>query len=195
MARTKQIREMPDALEALASFRSAETTIRAEYAARAEREIAKRRDQVLDILFVKYADSGPSEVANSTGLSRSTVIRWRKDFLDREGSAQSFDEVAADASIAAGDYTEEEVYGVGGKANQADIITFATVRDTDADTDVHQVTNNAADESVFIVWADVYGQGDTPQDSVMIPKPDWLTDEIIEQAEAKLGFPVPGKKR
>ncbi|QDH92243.1 hypothetical protein SEA_PHILLYPHILLY_94 [Microbacterium phage PhillyPhilly] len=206
MGRKKLVKDMQDVVDALGAFRSAETTIRADYAARAEREIAKRREDVLDLLFVKHAGSGPSEIANSTGLSRSTVIRWRKEFLESQVDSpfsplSAEDEAENDALIAAGDYTEEEIYGVGGKANQIEptlengAFSFLKERDTDSNVDYHVILNHARSEKVYIVWHDVFAGGESAEETREIARPDWLTDEIIQQAEETLGFPVPGAKR
>lgn len=200
MGRQKQIKDMQDVVEALGAFRSAEATIRADYAAKAEREITKRRQDVLDLLFVKHADSGPSEIANSTGLSRSTVIRWRKEFFEgQEGqlfSPLSADEIAEnDALIESGDYSEEEIYGVGGKANQEPTFLFTKERDTDSNVDYHVVTNQLTGESIYIVWHDTFATGDSAEETRSAERPEWLTDDIIAMAEVVLGFPIPGAKR
>lgn len=199
MGRSKKVStEMDDLVEAIGEYRLAESTIKAKYLALAEKEIADRRERVMDMMFIKHRDAGPSEIANTTGLSRSTVIRWRKIWEESQVSEgeklyEAEDTAVLDGLIASGDYTEEEVYGVGGKANQVGF-DFHPARDTEADTDVHHVINVATGESVFIVWADVYGVGETPADAKMVPRPDWLTDEVIAQAEEAVGFPVPGKK-
>lgn len=185
MARKKQIKDMQDVVDALGAFRSAEATIRADYAARAEKEIAKRREDVLDLLFVKHADSGPSEIANSTGLSRSTVIRWRKGFFeDREAESQDIDFGEADYAPVEDSEPEAEP-----------TFLFTKERDTDSNVDYHVVTNQLTGESIYIVWHETFATGDSAEETRSADRPEWLTDEIIAQAEAVLGFPIPGAKR
>lgn len=182
MARKKLVKDMSDVVDALAAFRSAEATIRADYMARAEGEISKRRQDVLDLLFVKHAGSGPSEIANSTGLSRSTVIRWRKEFLESAGEIAEPTEEAPVEREYPGSLDDEG-------------FSFSKERDTDQNVHYHVIVNHALGQKVYVVWDDVYAEGENAEDLTTIDRPDWLTDEIIEQAEESLGFPVPGKKR
>ncbi|QDH48104.1 helix-turn-helix DNA binding protein [Microbacterium phage Hubbs] len=189
MGRKKLIKDMQDVVDALGAFRSAETTIRADYAARAEREIAKRREDVLDLLFVKHAGSGPSEIANSTGLSRSTVIRWRKEFLESAGQIAEPTEEAPVEREDPGSVDEVEPTVENGA------FSFLKERDTDSNVDYHVILNHARSEKVYIVWHDVFAGGESAEETREIARPDWLTDEIIQQAEETLGFPVPGAKR
>lgn len=186
MGRQKQIKDMQDVVEALGAFRSAEATIRADYAAKAEREITKRRQDVLDLLFVKHADSGPSEIANSTGLSRSTVIRWRKEFFEKVENAQLIAEMEEGA-----DRTEETE----DQEEQEPTFLFTKERDTDSNVDYHVVTNQSSGEKIYIVWHDTFATGDSAEEAKTAERPEWLTDDIIAQAEAALGFPIPGAKR
>lgn len=186
MARKKQIKDMQDVVDALGAFRSAEATIRADYAAKAEKQIAERRQDVLDLLFRKYATSGPSEIANSTGLSRSTVIRWRKEYLDKL-EIQSHDIDFGEGDYAEPDETQDE-------PDVPDLFLFTKERDTDSNVDYHTITNRTNGESIYIVWDGVFAKGETPEDTVSADRPEWLTDDVISMAEVVLGFDVPGKK-
>ncbi|QAU07428.1 helix-turn-helix DNA binding protein [Microbacterium phage Alleb] len=204
MARTKKISEnMGDLIEALAKFRSNEATIRAEYARKAEEEISRSRDEVLDLMFIRHHESGPSEIANTTGLSRSTVIRWRDEWRARQAAlpeSERFvplppEEVAKnDALIASGDYTEEEIYGVGGKANQPSGPTFefSLEHSEESNEKVHAIVNTATGEKVYVIWGDVYTSGRGVDDSPEVARPDWLTDELLASAEHATNMDIPG---
>lgn len=204
MARTKKINEnMGDLIEALAEFRSREASIRAEYARLAEQKIVESRDNVLDLMFIKHAASGPSEIANTTGLSRSTVIRWRAEFQERAAQLEpdlefkplSPEEIAHnDALIEAGDFNEEEIYGVGGRENQGAPVTFsfAKVRSEETNDDMHAITNDGNGETVYVIWGDTFGAGPDADDLKEIDRPEWLTDDVLSQAEQVTGMLIPG---
>lgn len=202
MARTKKINEnMGELIEALAEFRSRESSIRAEYARLAEQKIAESHDKVLDLMFIKHADAGPSEIANTTGLSRSTVIRWRAGFLERQAQEErdgvpftplpGAEKAINDALIAAGDFTEEEVYGVGGKANQPATFTYSMERSEESNADVHLIQKDDG-QAVYILWGDVFAGGESADDGEVIERPDWLTDEVLSEAENATGVLIPG---
>lgn len=205
MARTKKYNEnMGELVDALSDFRSAETTIRAKYAALAEKEILLKRKRVLDLMFIKHHDSGPSEIANTTGLSRTTVIRWRKEFVENASEQEDVQfaplseaEIAEnDALIADGDFTEEEVYGVGGKANQAHLhdYAFSIERSTESNADFHRIHNKTEDDVIYVIFGNMYGRGATANeaDYNQVERPDWLTDEVLQAAEAETDLPIPG---
>lgn len=196
--------EMGDLIEALGEFREAESTIKAKYLALAEQEISEKRDRVLDMMFVKHRASGPSEIANTTGISRSTVIRWRKEWESKlpefpnEGllfAPLSDAEIAEnDALIESGDFTEEEVYGVGGKANQRvnHELLFTKARDPESNADMHAITNEGTGETVYVIWGDTFAVGHDVESAKVVDRPDWITDTVLQKAEEVLGFRVPG---
>ena len=97
MARTRRYNsDMQPLREKIADYMGKQTEIRAHYAMLAEQKIAKLRDEVLDEMFIVHAGAGPSEIANSTGVSRTTVIRWRKEFMERMAeNLEAGEEVAA----------------------------------------------------------------------------------------------------
>lgn len=193
--------EMGDLIEALGEFREAESTIKAKYLALAEQEIAEKRDRVLDMMFVKHRESGPSEIANTTGISRSTVIRWRKEWESKTfGPDLTFEPLSAeeiaenDALIEAGDFSEEEIYGVGGKANQQvePELLFTKAHDAESNADIHAITNEATGETVYVIWGDTFAIGVDVESAKVVDRPEWITDTVLQKAEEVLGFRVPG---
>lgn len=181
--------EMGDLIEALGEFREAESTIKAKYLALAEQEISEKRDRVLDMMFVKHRDSGPSEIANTTGISRSTVIRWRKEWESKLpefgeeidlGTDEDFDGDAIDAMIEAT------------LAEEAAELLFSKERDTESNVDMHAITNQATGETVYVIWGDTFGVGPDIESAKVVDRPDWITDTVLQKAEEVLGFRVPG---
>lgn len=183
MGRKKLVSEsMGELIEAIGDFRQAEATIKAHYLALAEQEIAEKRERVMEMMFVKHRDSGASEIANTTGLSRSTVIRWRKDWEAKLPEFEPVPQQVEPAEVEEPEATEPE-------------FLFTKERDTDSNVDYHVVTNELTGESVYLIWHETFGAGETPEDAKSIERPEWLTDEVIQKAEDTLGFPVPGQKR
>lgn len=180
MPRQKKITHMPDLMQAIADYRVAEQEVRAKYEAIIAEEIEERRQNVFDLMFVKYREAGPSEIANSTGLSRTTVIRWRKSFLEQ---------VAGDATLFAEVASAPEP-----KKAEPERFEFSIEHSTESNEDFHRVDNLANGESVYIIYGDVFGTGATASEADLnaVPRPVWLTDEVMKQAEADTGLLVPG---
>lgn len=185
MARTKKINEnMGELLEALAEFRSREASIRAEYARLAEQKIIESRDKVLDLMFIKHVNSGASEIANTTGLSRSTVIRWRKEFLERQ---------AQDLGVAQADMPEflETIEKLAGSEST---FIYSMEHSEESNEDVHAIIKAATAEKVYVIWGDTFGAGTHVDKTKEIERPDWLTDDVLIQAEEATGVTIPGGK-
>lgn len=192
MARQKQVStEMGDLIDALGEFRQAEATIKAKYVTLAEKEIAEKRDRVLDIMFIKHRESGPSEIANTTGLSRSTVIRWRKEFEERAVEAITGVGIAAEEAgqVLDAALSMVDVYP---EVQMPEAVAFSKERDTDSNVDYHVITNYPRGEKVYVVWHDSYAAGYTAEEAMTIERPEWLTDDMLAEAEQKLGFKIPG---
>lgn len=193
MARTKKINEsMGDLADAISEYLGEQSKIRAKYAALAEDEIEKRRARVLEMMFVTHGGSGPSEIANSTGISRSTVIRWRDEWKaakdERERTAALTEEanrVHAEIDFGEGLYSEpvkpvahdfgkEMEYGAENyDGNLTAYIAIGT-------------------EQVWLLTGEDFGEGGSPWEAEdnKISRPDWLTEdlmrEVIETTGAKL---------
>lgn len=184
--------EMGDLIEALGEFREAESTIKAKYLALAEQEISEKRDRVLDMMFVKHRESGPSEIANTTGISRSTVIRWRKEW---ESKLPEFGEDLA----LEGDALDAEIIRLGGDENPEDgsdpvnhELLFTKARDPESNADMHAITNEGAGETAYVIWGDTFAIGPDVESAKVVDRPDWITDTVLQKAEEVLGFRVPG---
>lgn len=182
MARTKKINEnMGELIEALAEFRSRESSIRAEYARLAEQKIAESHDKVLDLMFIKHADAGPSEIANTTGLSRSTVIRWRAGFLERQAQGLGVEE----------EDVPEFVETVEKLDASEPTFTYSMERSEESNADVHLIQKDDG-QAVYILWGDVFAGGESADEGEVIERPDWLTDEVLSEAENATGVLIPG---
>ncbi|AWY06427.1 helix-turn-helix DNA binding protein [Microbacterium phage Tandem] len=194
MARTKKISEnMGDLIEALAKFRSNEATIRAEYARKAEEEISRSRDEVLDLMFIRHHEAGPSEIANTTGLSRSTVIRWRDEWRARQAALPESERFAAEVGIdpeerAAFAETVEKVVA----AESVPTFEFSLEHSEESNEKVHAIVNGGTGQKVYVIWGDVYTSGRGVDDSPEVARPDWLTDEVLTSAEQATNMDIPG---
>jgi hypothetical protein len=190
MARTKKINEnMGPLIDALAEFRTAEATIRAKYALLAEQEIGRKRAKVMDLMFITHHDSGPSEIANTTGLSRTTVIRWRKEFLERE-AAKAEEWVDPDAEI-----IEELDKEYASEADEHDHeFVFSMERSTESNADFHRIANLTEGDVIYVIFGNMYGRGDTANDADynQVDRPAWLSDDVLRAAEAETGIQIPG---
>lgn len=193
MARTKKVSEnMGDVIDALAAFRSDAANIRAEYARLAEEKIIKSRDNLLDLIFIKHADKGPSEIANTTGLSRSTVIRWRSEWREKQGSVPGVLQFAANIGIDEGQVhgfiDDVEKFSMGEAEPEYE---FSLERSEESNVDVHLIKKSDG-QAVYVIWADVFATGDSPDDGEMIERPEWVTDDVLAQAESATGLDIPG---
>lgn len=191
MARTKKVNEnMGDLIEALASFRSAEVEIRAQYARMADEKIAQSRDKVLDLMFIKHASSGPSEIANTTGVSRSTVIRWRNEWRQRHSDAAEVRQIGGELGVSEADAPAfaETVE----KLVEAPAFEFSIERSEESNENVHVIVNKASSEKIYVIWGNTFTQGESADDSKEVARPDWLTDDALSQAEEATGTLIPG---
>lgn len=188
MARKKLYNEnMGDLIEAVTEYMNAGQSIRAKYAEMAEKEIAHQRERVLDLMFVKHHESGPSEIANTTGISRSTVIRWRKEFLDRaEEAGVPLEMLIKDREDSEAD-AEERVEPVAG-------FEFGLEHSAESNTQVHYVKRAEDEFKVYFPVGDFFCEGNTPDEAEQespISRPDWLTDDLMKQAESETGLRIP----
>lgn len=190
MARTKKISsDMGDLLAALAEFRSDEANIRAEYARLAEEKIANSRNNVLDLMFVTHAAAGPSEIANTTKLSRSTVIRWREEFRNR---VDSLPEELSLSAVSVEDHPDEEGVAALNEGSSPDIIAYSLEHSEESNEDVHVITNQTTGEKIYVIWGDTFSAGAGVDDSDAIDRPDWITDAVLSAAESATGVDIPG---
>lgn len=176
MARQKSINEdmKLDLAPAIDAYRVAEREIRAKYEEIIAREIEERRQYVMDLMFIKYAGSGPSEIANSTGISRATVIRWRNDFMADDEARDLAEQVAPDLPT-------------GNPA--APVFEFGVERSQESNEDLVWIRNTATGEVVYVIWWDMFGMGSnaTEADTNEVAAPGWLTNDVMQQAEAATG--------
>lgn len=200
MARTKKISEnMGDVIHALAEFRLNEATIRAEYARKAEQKIIESRDELLDLMFIRHRDAGPSEIANTTGLSRSTVVRWREEWRARQAA------MPEDQRFKAEDAVKELFSPEGGAApdapmtardereeNEAPTFKFSLAHSVESNEKVHVIVNEGTGQKVYVIWGDVFTSGAGVDNSPEIERPEWLTDDVLLEAESATGMDIPG---
>lgn len=181
MARQKSINEdmKLDLAPAIDAYRVAEREIRAKYEEIIAREIEERRKYVMDLMFIKYKDSGPSEIANSTGISRATVIRWRKEFLADDEAREIAGQVVPDLPIL---------------EPAAPTFEFGVERSQESNEDLAWVKNTATGEVVYVIWWDMFGMGEnaTEADTNEVAAPGWLTQDVMQQAEAATGMKFHG---
>ncbi|AXC37954.1 helix-turn-helix DNA binding protein [Microbacterium phage Jacko] len=182
MARQKSINEdmKLDLAPAIDAYRVAEREIRAKYEEIIAREIEERRQYVMDLMFIKYAGSGPSEIANSTGISRATVIRWRKEFMADGEAREIAEQAASDLPIQAEPAT--------------DLFEFGVERSQESNEDLVWVKNVATGEVVYVIWWDMFGMGEnaTEADTNEVAAPGWLTQSVMQKAEAATGMKFHG---
>lgn len=188
MARKKLYNEnMGDLVEAVQEYRSGGVAIRAKYAALAEKEIAASRERVMDLMFVKHHESGPSEIANTTGISRTTVIRWRKEFLER----------AEDVGVPL-EMLIEDREALEAEENADPVMSgdyeFGMENSRESNSDVHYVKRAEDEFKVYFPVGDFFCEGDSPDEAEQnspITRPDWLTDDVMMQAESITGVRIP----
>lgn len=163
--------------ERISGYRAKAAKVRADYAARAEAEIAKQRAEIQREVAVDYANIGPSEMANSTGLSRSTVIRWRKDWAEENGDVDITKLIEdAEAGPEVGQFGFETWEGI----NTAYIETDGT--------------------RLFLLTGEDFGYGQTVVEAERnkVQRPDWLTDDLMREAVDATGVTLmlaPWKKK
>jgi len=164
MARAKKVNaELYDVAQAVSKYQGASTLIRAKYLAAAEAEIAELRHSVQRMIAVEYADVGPSEMANSVGLSRSTVIRWRADWQERFGGLESIAQAPVKAAVV-----------------NDDVMTYGFV--------TYEGMNTAYIERdgkrLFLLTGEDFGHGDTvvEAEANKVDRPDWLTEQVMRDA-------------
>ena len=181
MARTRKINEnMGDLAEAIQEYQGAQATIRAKYALLAEQEITARRKRVLDLMFITHAGAGPSEIANSTGVSRSTVIRWRDEFAaSREALIEEGNRVHAEVGAEVSEYSKPVAHDFGG---------FFNFGREDYDGTPTAYVQVGMDQ-VWLLTGEDFGEGGTPHEAEdnRIDRPDWLTDELMREAVEATG--------
>lgn len=191
MARTKKINEgMGDVIEALAEFRANEANIRAEYMRAAEKKITDSRDRVMNLMFIKHAGVGPSEIANTTGLSRSTVIRWRADWEKRSADRAEFLDDADAIAVDAEDVPEfvETV----AKLVAEPSFSYLLERSEESNENVHLIVNDLTGERIYVLWGDTFSKGSSADNSDVVDRPNWLTDAILAKAEHVTKLDIPG---
>ncbi|AHL18555.1 hypothetical protein ISF9_085 [Microbacterium phage vB_MoxS-ISF9] len=171
MARTRRYNsDMQPLREKIADYMGKQTEIRAHYAMLAEQEIAKLRDEVLDEMFIVHAGAGPSEIANSTGVSRTTVIRWRKEFMERmaenleagEDVAAAVEQVVADKTLPDKPYTE-----IGSEKYDGYPTAYAVT----------------PDGPLWLLTGEDFGIGESPYEAEdnRVDRPDWMTDDVMRK--------------
>lgn len=162
-------------------FRVKEATVRAHHARLAEEEIASARQNLLDVMFVKYANSGPSEIANSTGISRSTIIRWRDEWL-KSTLGEEVKPVAEEAEVEVESIIEAEVEAV-------EQFTFGAEMSS-----ANYMTNwiEHGGERVYLLTGEDFAIAETIDDAEQTTseRPEWLTDDIMRQAEDATGAKI-----
>lgn len=162
MARKKAYNpNMGELRDMVARYMGSSREIRAKHAAAAEREIDALRHEVQRKMVTDFAGSGPSEIANSTGLSRSTVVRWRDEFLEKFGGIMPTPEPQV-AELTFGFQSWEG-------RNTAYI--------------------EGGIERLFLLTGEDFGMGDTVEEAEAnkVDRPDWLTDDLMRQAVEETG--------
>lgn len=158
-------------------FRNKEATVRARHALLAEQEIAKARADLLDVMFIDYAKAGPSEIANSTGISRSTIIRWRKEWLESQPDREPTDvqvEVEADDAV---EVESVEEFAFGADMSSANYMT-------------NWIEHGG--ERVYLLTGEDFAIAETIDDAEQTTseRPEWLTDDIMRQAQDATGAKI-----
>jgi len=157
--------DMGELRDLITKYMGNRTLIRARYAALAEKEIADQRTEIQRLMVTEFPDAGPSEFANSTGLSRSTVIRWLEEYGDRHLS------VAPDA------VTPAAGHGTFGIEDDTAYIIHDGKR-------VYLLTGDT------VGWGATKVEADQPGN--LTTTPDWLTEdlmrEVVEQTGATLMY-------
>lgn len=171
MARTRKYNEnMGELKEAITRYMGEQAEVRHHYARLAEEELEKRRQRVLDLMFVVHADAGPSEIANSTGISRSTVVRWRDEFLQAQKA-----KVAArvEPEVVADDAEDSELRW-----------NYRSDKYDGTPTAYLEVWEGDEQYRLWILTGEDFGIGYTPQeaDGNHVERPEWLTDEVLREA-------------
>lgn len=196
MARTKKISEnMGDVIHALAEFRLNEATIRAEYARKAEQKIIESRDELLDLMFIRHNGAGPSEIANTTGLSRSTVVRWREEWRARQAALPEEQRFSSQAGIDKADmpeFVERVRQLVEPQASDSPSFKFSLAHSVESNEKVHVIVNEATGQKVYVIWGDIFTSGAGVDNSPEIERPEWLTDDVLLEAESATGMDIPG---
>lgn len=133
-------------------------TIRARYAAMAEREIADQRVEIQRRMATEFPNAGPSEFANSLGVGRSTIIRWLDEWANRHLDVASHDENVAHVS------SDSPVFG----------------KDGDTAYVIHE------GRRLYLLTGDTFGYGETVEEADtpgnLITAPEWLTEDLMRQA-------------
>lgn len=152
--------QMEELSTAIAKYMGNRVLIRARYAAMAEKEIADQRTEIQRRMFTEFPEAGPSEFANSTGLSRSTVIRWMEEFKGRHLN------VLPDAAVTpAGHGT----YGIEG--------TTAYV--------IHEGRRLYLLTGDTFGYGESVEDADRPGN--LITAPEWLTEDVMREAVEATG--------
>lgn len=158
--------DMAELREMIGRYMGNQRTIRARYAAMAEKEIADQRAEIQRRMVVDFPDAGPSEFANSTGLSRSTVIRWLEEAGERHLT------LAEPATV-----NEAVVFG----SQEADGRKVAYIY--------------REGQRLFLLTGDTFGYGDFIEDADkpgnLTTAPEWLTEDLMRQAIEETGASLP----
>lgn len=158
--------EMAALGEVIAKYMGNRTVIRARYAAMAEKEIADQRVEIQRRMLTEFPDAGPSEFANSTGLSRSTVIRWLEEAKSRH--------------LNLGDENVVQVNPGTGMAFGAEDYNGSRVAYI-----VH------GGKRLYLLMGDTFGYGETAeqadQPGNLITAPEWLTEDLMREAVESTG--------
>lgn len=152
--------EMAELGELVARYMGNRTIIRARYAALAEKEIADQRVELQRRMVTDFPDAGPSEFANSIGLSRSTVIRWLEEYAERHLNVQS---------DAAEERPGHGAYGIEGE-------TAYVMHDGRR---LYLLTGDTFGYGESVEDADRPGN--------LITAPEWLTEDVMREAVEATG--------
>lgn len=147
--------DMSEIRDLIAKYMGDQRTIRARYAARAEQEIADQRAELQRLMFTDFPYAGPSEFANSTGLSRSTVIRWSEEYAARR---LEHDENVVHVS------SDSPVFG----------------KEGDTAYIVHEGRRLYLLMGDTFGYGETVEEADTPGN--LITAPEWLTEDLMRQA-------------
>lgn len=164
--------------DAVAKYNETQASIRARYMALAEREARDSAVEMKRIIVEQFQKGyGASAIANSVGLSRSTVIRWKKEYEALYGAS----EVPVFASPEPTEPAIPAKVPAKIKARRTNFGRFVI----DSHADYPQ------DERVFVSAYNSIGQKNHPDVSRHSYRPDWLTDDLLRSLEYHI---IPGEK-
>lgn len=144
----------------IGEYQAAAATIRAKYARMAEAELASMRHAVQHDVAVTYAHIGPSEMANSTGVSRSTIIRWRNEYAEQFG--------------------EDDISTLIAESHAKDTLSFGS----ESWEGINTAYIDRDGKRLFLLTGEDFGEGESvvEAEANKVPRPAWLTDAIMRQA-------------